>query len=150
MGFVTFVKMPAVLAGVLAFAGMNSAYAAPSADETTRLGYLTAGQLSDRCYDSSTASVTYCFSYIAAVRDTIRAYEIWLKQREFCEVGRLSQGELRQAFLSYLKAYPSNRSGQAASVIVVALKQTYPCAEPVQPQPQPQPAPSQPARPSRP
>lgn len=143
MGFVTRVRMAAGLAGVLAFAGVHGAQAAPLADETTRLGYVTAGELADRCHDSSTAGVTYCFSYIAAVRDTIRAYEIWLNQREFCEVGRLSQGELRQAFLAYLSAYPSNRSGQAASVIVVALKQTYPCAEPTQPRP----APAQPAQP---
>lgn len=144
MGFVTGMKMATVLAGLLAFAGVNSAQAAPSGEDTTRLGYLTAGELANRCHDSSTAGVTYCFSYIAAVRDTIRAYEIWLNQREFCEVGRLSQGELRQAFLAYLSAYPSNRSGQAASVIVVALKQTYPCAEPTPPTPAP--APSQ-ARP---
>jgi hypothetical protein len=133
-------KLVCALFGALTCVGAASAHAASPGDDATRLGYLTAGELADRCHESATASITYCFSYVAAVRDTIRAYEIWLNQREFCEVGRLSQGELRQAFLAYVGAYPSNRSGQAASVIVVALKQTYPCANPTVPAPAPKPA----------
>jgi hypothetical protein len=126
------------LAGLLAFAGDVAAQAPvpptpPS--PVNRLGFVTAGELADRCRESASASVTFCFSYIAAVRDTMRAYEIWLNQREFCEAGQLSQGDLRQAFVTFVNAYPSHRTGQAASVIVVALKQTYPCGEVATPQP---------------
>ncbi|WP_411269207.1 hypothetical protein [Sphingobium sp. SCG-1] len=42
--------------------------------------------------------------------------------------------------MGFVSAYPSNRTGQAASVIVVALKQTFPCAPdpaPVAPAPSP-------------
>ncbi len=100
---------------------------APPRASVSSIGYLTAGDLLTRCKDSASASISYCFSYIAAVRDTMRAYEIWLGQREFCEPGVLHQGDLRQAVMGYLSAYPSARTGQAASVVVVALKQTYPC-----------------------
>ncbi len=92
------------------------------------LGYLTADQLLRKCSQSDPASSSYCFAYIAAVTDTARAYEIWLEAKEFCLPARVSQAETRRAFLTYLDVYPQQKSGQAASVVVNALKQTYPCA----------------------
>ncbi len=97
---------------------------APSASD---LGYLTGDQLSRRCGQSDPSSSSYCFAYIAAVTDTARAYEIWLNAKEFCLPSRLSQAETRRAFLTYLAVYPNQGAGQAASVVVNALKQTYPC-----------------------
>lgn len=91
------------------------------------LGYLTAAELERRCNDSAPSSVSYCYAYIAAVHDTMRAYEIWLNQREFCLPGAISQGELKRRFLTYVSAYPSNRSGLASSVVAVALKTSAPC-----------------------
>lgn len=96
---------------------------APSPD----IGYLTADKLAQQCDDTNPTHIGYCFAYIAAVHDTMRAYEIWLEQKEFCIPANVPQGELRRAFLTYLSAYPTNRTGQAASVIAIALKQTYPC-----------------------
>lgn len=98
-----------------------------SATDSANLGYLTADQLSRRCGQSDAASSSYCFAYIAAVTDTARAYEIWLNAKEFCLPARISQSETRRAFLTYVSAYPAQSSGQAASVVVNALKQTYPC-----------------------
>lgn len=100
---------------------------APPVRDASDLGYLTADQLSRRCGQSDPSSSSYCFAYIAAVTDTARAYEIWLNAKEFCLPTRISQAETRRAFLTYLKVYPSQSSGQAASVVVNALKQTYPC-----------------------
>lgn len=103
---------------------------APSAGtESQSLGYLTAAQLARRCKDSAPGSITYCFAYVTGVHDTIRAYGIWLGQREFCPPEKTSQSELRQTFLAYLTAYPSNESGQAASVVSLALRETYPCLD---------------------
>ena len=102
----------------------QAATAAPEGE----LGYLTAADLERRCgVGGATADISYCFAYIAAVHDAMRAYEVWLGLREFCAPPAVPQSDLRRAFLTYLSAYPSNRSGQAASVIVVALKETYPC-----------------------
>ncbi|BBD99700.1 hypothetical protein SAMIE_1032010 [Sphingobium amiense] len=110
----------------------------PPAAAESELGYLTAAELERRCgAGGATADISYCFAYIAAVHDAMRAYEVWLGLREFCAPPAVPQSDLRRAFLTYLSAYPSNRSGQAASVIVVALKESYPCrAAPVTPQPQ--------------
>lgn len=91
------------------------------------IGYLTAGELADRCSDSAPSSTTYCFAFITGVHDTAQAYEKWLDQREFCPAKGVAQADLRRAFLTYLVAYPQNRGGEAASVVIVALKETYPC-----------------------
>lgn len=91
------------------------------------LGYLTAGELSDRCADTAAASSSYCFAYVAAVHDSARAYEIWLREKEFCIPTRTPQADLRRAFLTYVNAYPAHRSGQAASVVLIALKESFPC-----------------------
>lgn len=92
-----------------------------------KIGYLTAGQLADRCSDNSAAASTYCFAFITGVHDTVQAYEQWLAQREFCVPAGTPQADLRRAFLSYMLVYPQNSGGEAASVVVVALKAAYPC-----------------------
>lgn len=91
------------------------------------IGYLDGQELVARCSRSDPSSVSYCFAYLAAVTDSARAYEIWLGSREFCLPAGLAQSEIRRAFLSYVSAYPAQTGGQAASVIINALKQTYPC-----------------------
>lgn len=93
-------------------------------------GLFNGGQLKDRCESSTTADISFCFAYIAGVFDTVRAYETWLNLREFCTPPEISQGELRRSFIDYLNDKPGFRSGEAASVVVVALKQSYPCGTP--------------------
>lgn len=90
-------------------------------------GFFNAGQLKDRCESGASADISFCFAYIAGVYDTARAYETWLNLREFCTPPTISQGELRRGFIEYLDDKPGFRSGEAASVIVVALKLRYPC-----------------------
>lgn len=92
------------------------------------IGYLTASMLADRCKRADPSSSSYCFAYIAAVTDTVRAYEIWLDTREFCLPPNTSQAEIRRTFMTYINAYPNRAAGQAASVVVNALKETYPCS----------------------
>lgn len=104
--------------------------AAPSAVEPVKaapIGYLTAAELAERCTSSGSATSSSCFAFIAGVHDTVQAYELWLNQREFCIPAGTPQADLRRVFLAYLVAHPVNRSGEAASVVVVALKETYPC-----------------------
>lgn len=129
---------PVTLPSVVATAPEASRVLAPEASPQGAIGYLTAGELADRCAMTDAAGVSYCFAYIAAVHDTMRAYELWLGQREFCVPAGTSQSDLRRAFVTYLSAYPAGRAGQAASVVVVSLKESFPCPRP-QPQPQPQP-----------
>lgn len=113
------------------------------------MGFFSAGALADRCIGSAASDISYCFAYITAVHDTMKAYEVWLETKEFCVPRLMAQADLRRAFLTYISAYPANRGGQAASVIVVALKQTYPCLAP-DPAPLPLTAPPKPKAPARP
>jgi len=102
---------------------------APGGGEASgNIGFFTADALARRCQDSSPTAISYCYAYITAVHDTMKAYEIWLNQREFCMKGGNAQADLRRAFLTYLSAYPQNGGGQAASVVAVALKQSYVCS----------------------
>ncbi len=117
--------VPAAGAGAASTPAPQASPAPAGAKRGGEIGYFTAGNLADRC--ASADGISYCFAYIAAVHDTMRAYEVWLDQKEFCPPATLAQGDLRRSFQTYMSAYPGNRSGQAASVIVVALKQTYPC-----------------------
>lgn len=130
---------PANVSAAPAAAVEDKAVAAPSApapgqaiptDPGKRIagiGYLDAQDLAARCSRSDSSSSSYCFAYLAAVTDTARAYEIWLGSREFCLPGGLAQADIRRAFMSYVSAYPAQVAGQAASVVINALKQTYPC-----------------------
>jgi hypothetical protein len=90
-------------------------------------GLFSAGQLRQRCLSNVPADASSCFAYITGVHDTVRAYEAWLNQREFCVPRHVPQGDLRQAFVDYLRDKPSDLSGEAASVVVVALKIRYAC-----------------------
>ena len=87
-----------------------------------------AGALRDRCKSAQSADITYCFAYVAGAYDTVRAYESWLNLREFCVPAGTSQSELRDAFVSYVDQNPGYIAGEAASVVVVALKSKYPCS----------------------
>lgn len=118
-----------VSAGVQAAQPQPPAPPAPVAKETQDIGYLTADRLAGQCTNAGSPDISYCFAYLAAVHDTMRAYEIWLGEKEFCMPANAPQSELKQTFLTYITAYPENRQGQAASVIAMALRQTYPCAD---------------------
>lgn len=116
-----------------------------TSDSPQSSGFLSAGQLVDRCREPAQTSASYCFAYIAAVHDMARAYEVWLEQREFCIPPATTQAELRNIFLAYAARNEQIRAGQAASAILVALKTAYPCV-PVTPSP---PVVAQPAPASR-
>lgn len=96
--------------------------------QTTAL--FTAGSLKDRCESNDAADASYCFAYIVGVYDAVRAYEAWLKIREFCTPKDLVQADLRRTFVDYLAENPGYRAGEAASVVVVALKTRFPCTPP--------------------
>ncbi len=101
--------------------------ATPPGRGMSDIGFLSAAALATKCKAGDVSSISYCFAYVAAVTDTARAYEIWLNAKEFCLPAQASQSLARRAFLTYLDAYPAQASGQAASVVINALKQTYPC-----------------------
>jgi hypothetical protein len=94
------------------------------------IGFLSAAALRERCEATSAGLVSYCFAYITGVHDTVQAYETWLRMREFCAPSSSSQGEMRWAFLGYLKEHPESESGEAASVVVLALKNRFSCIDP--------------------
>lgn len=89
--------------------------------------FLSATDLRSRCLSSSPVTVSYCYAYITGVHDSVRAYETWLRFREFCVPLAASQADLRRAFVDYLDKHAEAASGEAASVVVVALKDRFAC-----------------------
>jgi len=92
------------------------------------IGFLSAAALRERCESTSAGLVSYCFAYVVGVHDTVQAYETWLRVREFCAPPVSSQSDMRRAFIRYLDKNPGAGSGEAASVIVLALKDEFACA----------------------
>lgn len=90
-------------------------------------GYLNAGDLMNRCESMSAPMLSYCFAYIAGAHDAVKAYEAWLNIQEYCVPAATPQGDLRRVFVEYVKANPGYRAGEAASVVIVALKEKYAC-----------------------
>jgi hypothetical protein len=104
----------------------------PYAD--TSLGIAHGSDVINRCTEKSPESGTFCFAYIAAVYDSVRAYETWLNMKEFCLPPQTPQSELRDAVVQHIERNPNDRLGQGASVVIRALKERYPCpAAPTRP-----------------
>ncbi len=103
------------------------AAAVPQAGDDSPIGFLRAGELETRCQSNAPATASYCFAYLTGVYDTVKAYEAWLNAKEFCVPLRPPQGDLRRIFLDHLERNPGYRTGEASSVVVVALKQRFPC-----------------------
>lgn len=111
------------------FAAFLLAATAPLATEFYPNAYLSANELKAKCTTSDPANASYCFAYITGVYDTVVAYEAWLNLREFCVPYRTPQADLRRTFMQYMASNPDKAGGEAASVVVVALKQAYPCPQ---------------------
>lgn len=114
---------------------------AQSAGDEAVAGFESAGDLLRKCKENSSYSRSFCFAYLAAVADTARSYRIWIGSGDPCLPAGLTLGRLADIFEAYLVANPSLTKGQAASVIVSSLQETFPCPV-VGPLTTPLPAPS--------
>lgn len=114
----------------LVMAGMAATSAATA---TPDLGYVLARDLVARCTAGTTFAADYCFGYIAAAHDTVRAYEAWLNLRDICIPAGTPQSEIRDAVLGHLRDNPGDLDAQAASVVVVAMRSRFACAAPATP-----------------
>lgn len=100
------------------------------AGATPAPGYYSADQFKRDCSDISRVDV--CFAFVSAVSDTSRSYQQWMNFREFCLPAGMARGELRDATLHYLDLHQRDGDALAASIVVLALKDRYPCAAPEQ------------------
>ena len=88
--------------------------------------FRTGNELLTLC-TGGTATIGYCFGFVMGVLDTIRAYETWNKWREVCAPAGTTQGEYRNAVVTYLRDNPNDLDSQAASLVVLALRKRFPC-----------------------
>lgn len=90
-------------------------------------GFESAGNLLRKCRESSSFGRSYCFAYLAAAADAARSYKVWLGTGDPCLPAGLTLGRLADIFEAYLIANPSLTEAQAASVVVAALQEVFPC-----------------------
>lgn len=93
-------------------------------------GFESAGQLLRKCRENSSFGRSYCFAYLAATADAARSYSIWLGTADPCLPSDLTLGRLADIFDAYLVANPTLTDAQAASVLVSALQDAFPCPAP--------------------
>lgn len=128
----------------LALAALLSGTSAGAQDDPTQNqndavgGFQSAGDLLRKCRENSSFGRSYCFAYLAATADAARSYRVWLGSGDPCLPATLSLGRLADVFDAYLVANPSLTDAQAASVMVAALQEAFPCTilpyEPVMPE----------------
>jgi len=89
--------------------------------------FYTAGDLKRDC--SPSGAIEACFGFLGGTHDTSSAYQQWMDFREYClpESG-MSKADIRDATLRYLDLHPGNEDALAASIVILALKERYPCA----------------------
>jgi hypothetical protein len=112
---------------MLAAAAATQTSAVPSSQPVQ--GFQSASDLRSKCTGTSLHGQNYCYAYLAAVADSVTAYQTWLNLQDICVPSSMSQGELKDAFVAYLVEHPSQVEGQAASVVVTALQQRFPCSK---------------------
>src|SRR6476659_2530836 len=88
-----------------------------------------ASDLLARCTSGFAADEGRCRGYISGVYDTVRAYEEWQEPREICAPPKLTHFELRNTFVDYLLSHRDDLQAQAASVVVLALRNKFTCGE---------------------
>ena len=97
-----------------------------SAETDPSRDFRTGSELLALC-TGGTATIGYCFGFVMGVLDTVKAYESWNKWREVCAPSGTTQGEYRDAVVTFLRANPNDLDGQAASLVVLALRDRFPC-----------------------
>ena len=93
-----------------------------------KMGFIHGSDIIARCTDDSPQQGSFCLGFIAAVYETVRAYETWMNIREICMPNTVSLIDMRGAVIDHIKRVPDDRLGQGASVVLIALKAKWPCA----------------------
>jgi hypothetical protein len=120
--------------GVLAATLFATAAPAPAQNMPVRATGRMLAALCDASRDS-------CLAYVVGAVDAFVATQ-WVSgaRPAFCLSPTTSNEQLTQAAVRYLRFHPGQLDANAATLVVLALKETFPCqpaARPPQPQPQP-------------
>jgi hypothetical protein len=91
-------------------------------------GFLVGDDVWKSCLSSFSIDVGRCEGYISGVHDTVRAYEAWNRIAEICSPATATHRELRNIVVDYINMHPDYRRAQAASVVVLALRERFPCS----------------------
>jgi hypothetical protein len=87
--------------------------------------FLTGSELYDHC---QRASSLVCVSYVMGIADTIASQaNLGAIPRQFCMDENVTGRQVTDVVVRYLTDHPDSRHNSAASIVVPALREAFPC-----------------------
>ena len=128
--------MKAVLAAILAFAGIALAAPGARAQDTERYTPISGETLARLCSAQEGTGPRECQAYISGVSDTITSYQSARPESGskgqplptyICISGRPNGAQLRDAYLSWARQHRDQLDLQASVTVIRAFRDLYPC-----------------------
>ncbi len=93
-----------------------------------RANFLDGYELRERCESQRIDKLNTCLGYLTGVIDSDAAAPSWrLAKSLFCVPRGVSANQLRDTFLSYLRAHPEEEDLNAAILVGNAFISAFPC-----------------------
>ena len=86
---------------------------------------LTGNELLKRCEDNDAVQRAFCVGYVIGVADMVEEGPSGL----ICVATGVSNGQLSDIVVKFLRDHPERRHYSANSLVGVALMETYPCQD---------------------
>jgi hypothetical protein len=81
------------------------------------------------CVDDGETAQAACVQYIVGVADTEAQHEMFKASPWACMPDNLTDGQLRDLVIKYLRDNPAIRHNSAANLVIFALKGAFPCPQ---------------------
>lgn len=80
--------------------------------------------------ENEPASFWICAGFLQGVRDTVDLFAVAEKRKHICIPATATNGQIRDVAVAYLQANPAKRHYRAASLVMSAWMQAFPCPSP--------------------
>ena len=99
-----------------------------SSAHAQRVSTTTGNDLLESCESTGHFEQAFCLGYITGVTDLDGADgSVFPERRRSCVAENVSNGQVRDVVVKYLKDHPEERHIQASILIVKAMAQAFPC-----------------------
>ncbi len=91
------------------------------------LYFETGESLYRKCIAEDVRERYYCYGFVSAVSDSVVSYKSVGAHQPVCIDTKLTRQDLRDTVVAYLRANPARRPLAASDLVIIALKEAYPC-----------------------
>jgi hypothetical protein len=93
---------------------------------TPELGFETGNKLYANCLETDARRLD-CAGYVSGVSDTLTAMQSVSGREAYCPTVDVTRAQVRDVAIKYLAAHPEKRHYAAASLVMMALTEAFPC-----------------------